>query len=409
MSGRQYMWAGPGDDPTYKKLDRVLVSTEWEHKYPLSTVESRDRNILDHTPLILITGASTHQNRQPTFKFERGWLTRDGFFDMVADIWQSECRGYTTLERWQNKIRNLIQYLRGWAKHTTGIYRKEKKSLISLIDLLDKKVETSILSDNEINMKHYLKGRLVTLLREEEIKWYERAKVQNLLQGDDNTRFFHLIATNKYRKQHIFRLEQEDGIIVGDNKLKRYITRYYKNLFGQPVESDIHLDESHIDGIPHVTNTENEILTSPFTMYEIKEAVFQMEHNKAPGADGFPAEFYQVFWEIIKEDLLALFLDFYDKVKLSFLQQALRMKGFSTKWCRWIEGMVTGGSVGIKVNDEVGHYFQTKRGLRQRDPISPILFNIVADMLAILIKRAKEDEKINGIIPHLVDDGLSIL
>jgi hypothetical protein len=37
------------------------------------------------------------------------------------------------------------------------------------------------------------------------------------------------------------------------------------------------------------------------------------------------------------------------------------------------------------------------------------LFNIVADMLVILIKRAKEDVQINGIIPHLVDDGLSIL
>jgi hypothetical protein len=68
--------------------------------------------------------------------------------------------------------------------------------------------------------------------------------------------------------------------------------------------------------------------------------------------------------------------------------------------------MVTGGSAGIKVNDEVGHYFQIKRGLRQDDPMSPILFNIVADMLAILIKRAKDDGKINEIIPHLVDDGL---
>jgi hypothetical protein len=127
-----------------------------------------------------------------------GWLTRDGFFDMVADIWQSECRSYSTLERWQNKIRNLRQYLRGWAKHTAGIYRKENKSLSSLIDRLDKKVKTSILFDNEINMKHCLKERLATLLREEEIKWYERAKVQNLLQEDDNTRFFHLIASNKH-------------------------------------------------------------------------------------------------------------------------------------------------------------------------------------------------------------------
>jgi hypothetical protein len=32
-----------------------------------------------------------------------------------------------------------------------------------------------------------------------------------------------------------------------------------------------------------------------------------MEHNKAPGTDGFPAQFYQIFWDTIKTDLLALF------------------------------------------------------------------------------------------------------
>ena len=60
MSGRQYTWAGPGDDPLFEKLDRVLVSTDWEDKFPLSTLESRDGNISDHTPLILNTGSSTH-------------------------------------------------------------------------------------------------------------------------------------------------------------------------------------------------------------------------------------------------------------------------------------------------------------------------------------------------------------
>ena len=54
------------------------------------------------------------------------------------------------------------------------------------------------LSDQEINYKHYLKERLVLLLREEEIKWYERAKVKTLMEGDDNTRFFHLVANGKH-------------------------------------------------------------------------------------------------------------------------------------------------------------------------------------------------------------------
>ena len=36
-----------------------------------------------------------------------------------------------------------------------------------------------------------------------------------------------------------------------------------------------------------------------------------MEHNKTPGPDGFPAEFYQAFWEVINDNLVALFVDFH--------------------------------------------------------------------------------------------------
>jgi hypothetical protein len=51
--------------------------------------------------------------------------------------------------------------------------------------------------------------------------------------------------------------------------------------------------------------------------------------------------------------------------------------------------------VGIKVNDDIGPYFQTKRGLHQGDPMSPILFNIIADILALIIKKAKADGQIS--------------
>ena len=113
-----------------------------------------------------------------------------------------------------------------------------------------------------------------------------------------------------------------------------------------------------------------------------------------------------------KQDRIIFKIDFekaYDKVKWSFLQQVLRMKGLSQKWCSWVQQFTQGGNVNIKVNDQLGSYFQTKKGLRQGDPMSPILSNIVVDMLAILIARAKEAGQIEGVIPHLVEDGLSIL
>jgi hypothetical protein len=61
------------------------------------------------------------------------------------------------------------------------------------------------------------------------------------------------------------------------------------------------------------------------------------------------------------------------------------------------------------VNDDVGHFFQTRKNIRQGDPLSPLLFNLVTGMLAILINRGKEDEQIAGVVPHLANDGISIL
>ena len=51
----------------------------------------------------------------------------------------------------------------------------------------------------------------------------------------------------------------------------------------------------------------------------------------------------------------------YDKVNYSFLQQTLRMKGFSEEWRALIQSFVVGGSVAIKVNDDTGKYFRTKK------------------------------------------------
>jgi hypothetical protein len=66
------------------------------------------------------------------------------------------------------------------------------------------------------------------------------------------------------------------------------------------------------------------------------------------------------------------------------------------------------GSVTVKVNNNLGHYLQRRKGVPRRNPLSLILFNIVVDMLVILITRAKETEQIQGVVPHLVDEGLSI-
>jgi hypothetical protein len=56
---------------------------------------------------------------------------------------------------------------------------------------------------------------------------------------------------------------------------------------------------------------------------------------------------------ILKQD----FDKAYDKVKWYFLQQTLRMNGFTDEWCALINSFILRGSVAIKVNGDVGRYF----------------------------------------------------
>jgi hypothetical protein len=70
------------------------------------------------------------------------------------------------------------------------------------------------------------------------------------------------------------------------------------------------------------------------------------------------------------------------------------MKGFDPICCERIRHYIQGGSVEIRFNDNIGHSFQTRKGSRQGDPLSPIFFNIVADMLTIIMRAQKRRDKL---------------
>jgi hypothetical protein len=70
---------------------------------------------------------------------------------------------------------------------------------------------------------------------------------------------------------------------------------------------------------------------------------------------------------------------------------------------------IKGGKVAMRVNDDIGPYFCTHQRLSQGDPLSPLLFDLVADALAIMIKRAVNSGILKGIASRLVQNGVSIL
>jgi hypothetical protein len=58
MVGRQFTWANSLPDPTYEKLDCMLMDTDWEDKYPMVSVCALEHieKLSDHAPVLLTTG-----------------------------------------------------------------------------------------------------------------------------------------------------------------------------------------------------------------------------------------------------------------------------------------------------------------------------------------------------------------
>jgi retron-type reverse transcriptase len=67
------------------------------------------------------------------------------------------------------------------------------------------------------------------------------------------------------------------------------------------------------------------------------------------------------------------------------------------------------GEVGVNINGKHGNYFSTNKGLRQGDPLSPLLFNLVGDALAAMLDKARNVGHIRGLVQNLLEGGITHL
>ena len=65
-----------------------------------------------------------------------------------------------------------------------------------------------------------------------------------------------------------------------------------------------------------LTCDESEDLEKDLTINEIKKIIFSMKQYKSPGLDGIINEFYQIYWDTIKEDLFEVLLEMFDNIEI---------------------------------------------------------------------------------------------
>lgn len=287
------------------RLDRGVASPAWSSRFPQAVITHLTTPSSDHAPLLLEREETTLARPMKIMRYEEVWERESSLPEVIQEAWTMGADA-STLGDINDKMKVTMTKLVSWSKDKIGNVRKKIKDLreklgeLRNIGLLD--------TDNEV---HSVKKELEEMLHREEIWWKQRSRITWLKEGDRNTRYFHLKASWRAKKNKIKKLKKNDGSTTMNKKEMKEISRSF---FQQLYTKDDNLNPVNLLNMFHekISEQMNADLIKPFTDEEISDALFQIGPLKAPGPDGFPARFLQRNWGLLKGEVIAAVRNFFE-------------------------------------------------------------------------------------------------
>ncbi len=125
-----------------------------------------------------------------------------------------------------------------------------------------------------------------------------RARAKYYEEGDKPSRFFLNMEKRNYTNKFITRLIVNGKVIESQKEILEEQKKFYHNLYSQHVDENKEEIEKFLgdENIRPITEQQARTCEGQITEVEIKRAIKGMKNGKTPGSDGFPVEFYKVFW-----------------------------------------------------------------------------------------------------------------
>lgn len=107
-----------------------------------------------------------------------------------------------------------------------------KRDLINSIRALDMKEEDANLSSEECEHRSLPKLKLADMISQEETYWWQRSRVQWIKDGHHNTTFFHIIASNRKRKNGISEIFINEQLVSNQQRIQKKFLSDFQSLLG---------------------------------------------------------------------------------------------------------------------------------------------------------------------------------
>ena len=225
----------------------------------------------------------------------------------MQHAWQRPLVLQNPFLRLHTKLQRIGKKLKEWARSKIGNTKLLMCAARQLIGILDVVQEFRQLSAEEIQLRRYLKLRILGMAAVENLRCKQASRMTSIRAAEANTKLFYLQAKGRKRKNFISELQEGSTTLRSHGDKEGCLLNHFSKLFGPPPSRAQTLNWENL-GLPRV-NLDH--LEEEFSEEEIHAVVKELKSDKAPGPDGFIGIFYKSCWSIIKKDLKAAINFFY--------------------------------------------------------------------------------------------------
>ena len=265
--------------------------------------------------LVTIDILSENHDRGPGFwKLNTSLLLENEYINRIREKIKDSYELYTSQHTNPTMIWELIKSdIRGESIKYSSFKKRQRvdklKQLETELQLKREEQDANPGIDNQVIIDELESNRKEFISLENKGK-ATRSKLQWMVEGEKNSKYFMNLEKNNYNRKVITILKDENECDVTGQKYilllqKEFYAKLYSSILSDNSSNDDIVSKFFPSNLEHpvVSNEGKATCDKIFYIDELKESVRKMKNNKTPGVDGIPVEFYKIFWHDIKDIL----------------------------------------------------------------------------------------------------------
>ncbi|GAU51172.1 hypothetical protein TSUD_412070 [Trifolium subterraneum] len=292
LSGRRYTWF-KGDGRSMSRLDRFLLSEEWCLVWP-----NFDEENWGPRPVRML----------------KCWHDNPGFRQFVVDKWKSlqidGCGGFVLKE----KLKLIKLALKEWHNTHARNLPGRINDLKVRLSVLDSKGGEEELTDEEMAEFRSISFDIHSLSRVNTSISWQQSRILWLREGDANSKYFHSVLASRRRQNALSSIMVDGERVEGVQPVRQAVFTHFSSHFRACNVARPTVEELQFSTL---TYAEGGSLVRPFSVDEVKAAIWDCDSFKSPGPDGINFGFLKEFWSEMKVDIMRFVTEFHRNGKLS--------------------------------------------------------------------------------------------